>query len=67
MKADISPSEGLIVGGNCDGYLYYWNREKRNMEKRVSGHDCPITALKYHFMSGVLTSCDREGNIIIWQ
>lgn len=28
MRADVSPSESLVVGGNCDGYLYYWNRTK---------------------------------------
>lgn len=28
VQADISPSQNYIVAGNCDGYLYYWSKEK---------------------------------------
>lgn len=31
MHADISPSETHVVSGNCDGYLYFWNKDKKNM------------------------------------
>lgn len=66
-KAEISPSEKYIVAGNCDGYIYYWNKDKQTMEKKVSGHDSTITALKYQFVSSIIASCDKEGNVVIWQ
>ena len=37
-KAELSPTEKYVVAGNCDGYLYYWNKDKGTMEKRISGH-----------------------------
>lgn len=55
------------MAGNCDGSIYYWDRYKRNVVKRISGHDGPISALNYHFMSSVLVSADKEGNLILWQ
>ena len=67
VRADISPSEHFVVAGNCDGHLYYWNRDKKELEKKVSGHECPITCLKYHFISSILSSCDKDGNVILWQ
>jgi WD40 repeat protein len=55
------------VAGNCDGALYYWNMNSKKFEKRVSGHEGPINCLKYNFMSGVLASADKEGNLVLWQ
>lgn len=55
------------MAGNCDGYLYYWNRSKGSFERKVSAHDFPVTTLKYHFLSGVLASCDKDGSVILWQ
>jgi WD40 repeat protein len=59
VQADISPSETYAVAGNCDGAIYYWNTVKKAFEKRVSGHEGPINALKYNFMSGILASGDK--------
>lgn len=28
VRADVSPSENYVVAGNCDGYLYYWKKDK---------------------------------------
>lgn len=67
VQADISPSESYVVAGNCDGAIYYWNTSKKTFERRVTGHDGPISTLRYNFMSGILASADKEGNLIIWQ
>lgn len=47
------------MAGNCDGAIYYWNRDKKTVEKRVTGHDGPVTSLKYHFLSGIMVSADN--------
>lgn len=31
VRADISPSEHYVVAGNCDGNLYYWNTDKKQL------------------------------------
>lgn len=67
VRADVSPSESYVVAGNCDGYLYYWDKAKGSFERKVSGHDSPVTTLKYHFLSGILASCDKDGSVILWQ
>ena len=35
--------------------------------KRVSGHDGPMTAINYQFMSSLLATGDKEGSVILWQ
>jgi WD40 repeat protein len=57
--ACLSPSEGLVLAGNCDGSIYYWNRFKGDMVKKVSGHDGAVTALSYNFISSLLVSADK--------
>ena len=66
-QATISPSESLVLAGNCDGGIYYWNKFKGDMVKRVTGHEGSVTAISYQFMSSVLASGDKEGNMILWQ
>jgi WD40 repeat protein len=63
----FSPSEAFVLAGNCDGSIYYWDRFKLDMVKKVSGHDGAITAINYNFMSSLLASADKEGSLIIWQ
>jgi len=29
------------------------------MEKKISAHECPVTTVKYNFMSGTLASADK--------
>lgn len=65
--ACLSPSEAFVLAGNCDGSLYYWNRFKGDMVKKVSGHDGAVTAMSYNFMSSLLASADKEGSLILWQ
>jgi WD40 repeat protein len=65
--ADITPSESYVLAGNCDGGIYYWDRYKGKMVKKITGHDSAVSTLKYHFMSGILVSADKEGSIILWQ
>jgi WD40 repeat protein len=65
--AAISPSEGLVLAGNCDGSVYYWNRFKGEFMKRVSGHDSAVTAINYTFMNSMLASADKNGDLILWQ
>ena len=65
--ATISPSESLVLAGNCDGFIYYWNKFKGDLVKRVSGHDGPMTAINYQFMSSLLATGDKEGSVILWQ
>lgn len=68
MRAELSPSEKYVVAGNSDGSIYYWNKDKESLEKKISeGHEKSITTMKYHFMSSVLATCDKEGNVTIWQ
>ena len=67
VRADISPAENFVVAGNCDGSIYYWQKDKKQFERKVSGHDSPVTALKYHFISSILASCDKDGSVILWQ
>ena len=56
------------MAGNSDGSIYYWNKDKESLEKKISdGHEKSITTMKYHFMSSVLATCDKEGNVTIWQ
>jgi len=55
----VSPSESLILAGNCDGSIYYWNRFKGDFVKKVSGHDGAVTALNYTFMNSMLASADK--------
>lgn len=55
----MSPSESLVLAGNCDGSIYYWNRFKGDFVRKVTGHDVPLTALHYHFMSSVLATADK--------
>ena len=66
-QATISPSEGLVLAGNCDGTIFYWNRHKGDLERKVTAHDSAITSLNYHFMSSMLASGDKEGSLILWQ
>lgn len=35
--------------------------------KKVTGHEGPVTAIYYHFMSSVLATGDKEGGMILWQ
>ena len=65
--ATVSPSESLVLAGNCDGSIYYWDKFKGGIVKRVTGHDGPVTALQYHFMSSILATADKEGSLILWQ
>ena len=65
--ATISPSESLVLAGNCDGSIYYWNRYKGDLVRKITGHDGPVTALHYHFMSSTLASADKDGSLILWQ
>ena len=64
-RALASRSEKYIIAGNCDGYIYYWNKEKGSFEKKVSGHDYGINVLRYG-KNGKLVSCDSQGNVIVW-
>ena len=64
--ATISPSENLVLSGNCDGTIYYWNRFKGSLERKVTGHEGSITAISYHFMSSLLASADKDGSMILW-
>ncbi len=63
----ISPSEELILSGNCDGSIYYWSRFKGDMVRKVTGHEGPVTAINYNFMSSILATGDKEGSVILWQ
>ena len=56
-----------MLAGNCDGSIYYWNRFKGEMMRKVSGHDGAVTVMGYNFMSSVLASADKEGSLILWQ
>ena len=47
--------------------IYYWNRGKGDLAKKVTGHESAVTAIRYHFMSSLLASGDKEGNLILWQ
>lgn len=66
-NVEVSTSEKYVIAGNCDGYVYYWNRDKKQFDKKISGHDYGITHLK--FMDGPdrkLVTCDSQGNVILW-
>jgi WD40 repeat protein len=63
----MSPSETMALSGNCNGMIYYWKVQNQEMVRRVSGHDCGITGINYHFMSSILATGDKEGNMILWQ
>jgi WD40 repeat protein len=66
-QGTISPSESLVLAGNCDGTIYYWNRFQGDLVKKVTGHDGAVTSMNYHFMSSILASGDKEGSLILWQ
>lgn len=66
-QSTISPSEALVLAGNCDGAIYYWNRFKGDFVRKITAHDGPLTALHYHFMSSTLATADKEGSLILWQ
>ena len=66
-RGSVSPSESLVLAGNCDGSIYYWNRYKGDFARRVGGHDGSVTALNFNFMSSTLASADKEGSLILWQ
>lgn len=63
----LSPSETLLLAGNCDGSIYYWNRYSGEFQRKVSGHDGAATALSYSFMNSLLASADKEGSLVLWQ
>jgi WD40 repeat protein len=55
----ISPSASLVLAGNCDGSIYYWNCESGASAGKISGHDGPVTALQYHRRSKTLVTADK--------
>ena len=58
-RAAISPSESLLLAGNCDGAIYYWERCEGHFAGKISGHDGVLNVLEYHQTSKTLATADK--------
>ena len=66
FRADYSPSQKYILAGNNGGTILYWNVETEKRETKLVGHEGTVTSVVYQPFTGIMSSADTKGNLILW-
>lgn len=66
FRADYSPSEKFVLAGSYDGAILFWNSETEKVEAKLSGHEGIVTNVLHQPFTGIMSSVDSKGNLILW-
>ena len=66
FNADYTPSEKYVLAGNYEGAILYWNVETQKREAKLTGHEGTVTSVVYQPFTGIMSSTDSKGNMILW-
>jgi len=67
-RACMSPDSSYVVAGSNDGQIYIWDVYTGKLDtilKKI--HESTITCCAWVPNGSSLSSCDRTGNVVLWQ
>jgi Prp8 binding protein len=65
LKVCWSPNDNLISAGSADRYVYIWNFETCNIERKLGGHNGSVNETSFNKLSKIIASCSSDHTSII--
>jgi pre-mRNA-processing factor 17 len=64
---DFSPDGTLIVSGDSEGKLFFWDVTTSKQLRKLQGHQGPVNSVVWHpHQASMVFSGGQDGKILVW-
>ncbi len=64
---DFSPDGTLIVSGDSEGKIFFWDVTTSKQLRRLQGHQGPVNSVVWHpHQASMVFSGGQDGKILVW-